>query len=602
MTTQDEAVTAHPPVQVETLRVTDHRGLPAERVRKTLAVEFPAAGYWLCHEARILQEFPPAMPTAQFVSVDIDQRALVVEAPGYALSQLLNTPAGELQHPFQRSSDLIRLIQAVCRAAAAIHAAGVVHGCLRPDNIFLSLADDQRIDYGSVRLTDFAFAHSALHRMEKAPFLDPDGGQAAFLSPACRRALQQDWRNYARLCGEKDKMRWSALSAASKKRYADLRLARPAYNTIGWRADLYSLGYWLHHISLRRIDYFNGVHQEKLPALLKKMQRSWGAGGFRRLTAALAELDAFELDAASPQITMDPAQAPLENQAPFPALGITAPTAAEPAPSDSTAPRGGFSAAARRPLPLGATATAGIGRTLAAPRRFPWKKAVIAAAIIVYGAAWFAASHDETPKAAAPRAAAVSPPPAMAAAIPATLPEKPVKTPHAAARPAPPPPLDAAGRFRQALKAAQTGDATAQTTVGLMYRHGKGTPQNDGEAVKWYKKAALQGNAEAEAYLGFMYMTGRGVRRNDHMALKWDTKSADQGDSDAQYNLALMYLDGRGVPSDKIQAYVWFKLASANDAGARARLRTLITQMHTNDILEAERRVGQWRRGHPPAR
>ncbi len=602
MTIQDEAVTHRLPVRIEKLRVTDYRDLPVERTHKILTTEFPAAGYWLCHEARILQEFLPAMPTAQFVSVDIDQRTLVVEAPGHALSQLLNTPAGELQHPFQRSSDLIRLIQAVCQAVATIHAAGVVHGCLRPDNIFLSLTDDQRIDYDSVRLTDFFCAHSVLHHMERAPFLDPNSVQSAFLSPACRRALQRDWRNYSRLCGEKDKIRWSALSDVAKKRYADIRLAHPTYNAIDWRADLYSLGYWFHQISLRRIDYFDGIHQEKLPALLKKMQRPWEKGGFRRLATALAELNAFDLDTASPQLTMDPTQVPLAYQAPLPVLSVISPTAMKPAHGDSAARD--TIPATRRPLPLRPATTAGTGSALATSRPLPWKKAAAIAAIVVYAAAWFAVSYDKTPaktqKTTALRTPTASPTPIPA--IPATRPKKSgkaVKATRAVARPTHPAPPDATDQFRQALKAAQTGDANAQTAVGLMYRHGRGTPQNEVAAVKWYKKAARQGNAEAEAYLGFMYMTGLGVSKDNHIALEWDRKAAQQGNATAQYNLALMYLDGRSVHPSKIQAYVWFKLAAENDAGARLRLHALISKMHANDILEAERRVGQWRRDHP---
>ena len=44
-----------------------------------------------------------------------------------------------------------------------------------------------------------------------------------------------------------------------------------------------------------------------------------------------------------------------------------------------------------------------------------------------------------------------------------------------------------------------------------MYRKGEGVPENDAEAVKWYRLAAEQGGARAQSNLGFMYETGRGV-------------------------------------------------------------------------------------------
>ena len=43
------------------------------------------------------------------------------------------------------------------------------------------------------------------------------------------------------------------------------------------------------------------------------------------------------------------------------------------------------------------------------------------------------------------------------------------------------------------------------------YRDGTGMPQDDTEAVKWFRKAAEQGDASAQNDLGVMYQNGRGV-------------------------------------------------------------------------------------------
>lgn len=47
-----------------------------------------------------------------------------------------------------------------------------------------------------------------------------------------------------------------------------------------------------------------------------------------------------------------------------------------------------------------------------------------------------------------------------------------------------------------------------------MYAEGAGVPQNYDEAMKWYRKAAEQGEAFAQSNLGFMYENGKGVPQN----------------------------------------------------------------------------------------
>ena len=57
------------------------------------------------------------------------------------------------------------------------------------------------------------------------------------------------------------------------------------------------------------------------------------------------------------------------------------------------------------------------------------------------------------------------------------------------------------GTGKQLIK----GYADAQSNLGIMYDNGNGVPENDAEAVKWYRKAADQGNAKAQYNLGVMY-------------------------------------------------------------------------------------------------
>ena len=69
-----------------------------------------------------------------------------------------------------------------------------------------------------------------------------------------------------------------------------------------------------------------------------------------------------------------------------------------------------------------------------------------------------------------------------------------------------------------------------------MYEEGKGVPENDKTAVKWYALAAEQGNADAQVNLGFMYATGQGVVQDNVYAHMWWSIAALSGDKDAIEN------------------------------------------------------------------
>jgi TPR repeat protein len=51
------------------------------------------------------------------------------------------------------------------------------------------------------------------------------------------------------------------------------------------------------------------------------------------------------------------------------------------------------------------------------------------------------------------------------------------------------------------MKLAEEGDAKAQFTLGTLYSNGKGVPQDDAEAARWFRMAAEQGNEKAQASL-----------------------------------------------------------------------------------------------------
>jgi hypothetical protein len=68
---------------------------------------------------------------------------------------------------------------------------------------------------------------------------------------------------------------------------------------------------------------------------------------------------------------------------------------------------------------------------------------------------------------------------------------------------------------------ADQGVAAAQFILGEMYLGGLGVPQDDPEAVRWFRLAADQSDPHAPSILGFMYLNGRGVQQNDAEAARW---------------------------------------------------------------------------------
>jgi len=152
---------------------------------------------------------------------------------------------------------------------------------------------------------------------------------------------------------------------------------------------------------------------------------------------------------------------------------------------------------------------------------------------------------------------------------------------------------------------ANAGDADAQYNLGEMYATGRGVPQDDVEAVRWYRKAAEQGNAVAQYYLGITYATGTGVPQDDVEAVAWYRKAAEQGDVGSQYYLGMMYRTGDSVPQDDGEAYKWFNLAAtyadAEDREDFTKLRDLTAEsLAPEQRADAQRRAREFFEAHPP--
>jgi TPR repeat protein len=69
-----------------------------------------------------------------------------------------------------------------------------------------------------------------------------------------------------------------------------------------------------------------------------------------------------------------------------------------------------------------------------------------------------------------------------------------------------------------------------------MYDIGQGIPQDYAAAVGWYRKAADQGNAAAQSNLGLMYAIGQGIPQDYVSAHMWFNLAAATGNKDAAKN------------------------------------------------------------------
>ncbi len=114
-------------------------------------------------------------------------------------------------------------------------------------------------------------------------------------------------------------------------------------------------------------------------------------------------------------------------------------------------------------------------------------------------------------------------------------------------------------------------------------------------ALREFRPLAKQGFAGAQFNLGLMYKNGRGVPQDYVQAVRWYRKAAEQGDAVAQSILGFMYDNGRGVPQDYIQAHKWFNLGSSRvENGERRELATknrdiVAGRMTPAQVAEAQR-------------
>ena len=153
-------------------------------------------------------------------------------------------------------------------------------------------------------------------------------------------------------------------------------------------------------------------------------------------------------------------------------------------------------------------------------------------------------------------------------------------------------------------KAAEQGNAEAQSRLGYMYGEGEGVAKDDAEAVKWNRKAAEQGDYSSQDAVGNSYFDGKGVPQDYVEAAKWYRLSAEQGYTGSMSQLGMLYSEGKGVPQDFVQAYLWFGLTAVGKGSgyfyevAISRRDEVASKMTPPQIIEAKRLTEKWLATH----
>ena len=142
------------------------------------------------------------------------------------------------------------------------------------------------------------------------------------------------------------------------------------------------------------------------------------------------------------------------------------------------------------------------------------------------------------------------------------------------------------GDIEPLRKIAEQDIARAQWTMYFLLQE---DPKRVAEAVGWLCRAAARNHKYAQVRLG--YVNRETVWRD------WLDRPS------TTYGIALAWLHSKGFMPDNRVAYMWYTLAEANgEQYARYALDSLTTHMTSEEILQAEQMVRDWKPGDCPSK
>ena len=150
-------------------------------------------------------------------------------------------------------------------------------------------------------------------------------------------------------------------------------------------------------------------------------------------------------------------------------------------------------------------------------------------------------------------------------------------------------------------KSAYNGNADALYQLGEMYAKGEGGVEKEYTyAFGYYLLGALKGDKRAQHKLAFAYLHGRGTPQDFENGMKWLARSANQGYVLAQKDLAdLQSTDPR--LANMPDAYAWYSIIAAyntDEIGTEAakRREEIAGRLGKGDVLIARQRAArEWR-------
>ena len=91
-------------------------------------------------------------------------------------------------------------------------------------------------------------------------------------------------------------------------------------------------------------------------------------------------------------------------------------------------------------------------------------------------------------------------------------------------------PTENVGRIEALKFAAEDGHPESMYLLGVAYAQGRGVPQSDAMAARWFHQAARKGYPRARTSLGYLHSVGRGVRRDLVLAYVLLCQATEEGD------------------------------------------------------------------------
>lgn len=153
--------------------------------------------------------------------------------------------------------------------------------------------------------------------------------------------------------------------------------------------------------------------------------------------------------------------------------------------------------------------------------------------------------------------------------------------------------------FAGFIAVAGCGDHTQRDAASYQEGIDAYAKSNFSVALEKLKPLAEHGNADAQFRLGLMYREGKGVPQDDKQAVAWFGKAAEQGQAEAQENLGLSYAKGLGVERDWVQADKWFSIAAASGKETAMNNQKVVeVHMQPEKIAEANALAKEWLAKH----